>query len=94
MTAPPARARALLACCAISLLAYAAASPAPGMQALAILLGAVGLLATSPLVGMRLPRWMGGLATLGVLVYTLNATLAQGLGVHQFALVFATELAL
>lgn len=85
MTASPARARALLACCAISLLAYAAASPAPGMQALAILLGAVGLLATSPLVGMRLPRWMGGLATLGVLVYTLNATLAQGLGVHQFA---------
>ncbi|MDQ7013203.1 MAG: DUF3488 and transglutaminase-like domain-containing protein [Planctomycetota bacterium] len=79
------RARALLACCAISLIAYAAASPTPEMQALAILLGAVGLVVSSPLIGLRLPRWVAGLATLAVLLYTLNRTLAEGLGVHQFA---------
>lgn len=79
------RARALLACCAISLVAYAAASPSPEVQALAILLGAAGLIVTSSLVGLRLPRWLAGLATLGVLLYTLNRTIAEGLGVHQFA---------
>ncbi len=79
------RAWALLACCAISLVAYAAASPTPEVQALAVLLGAVGLVVTSPLIGLRFPRWVTGLATLAVLLSTLNRTLAEGLGVHQFA---------
>lgn len=86
MTARTARARVLLVCCAISLMAYAAASPTPGVQALAILLGAIGLLLTSPWIGLRFPRWVPGLAILGVLFYTLNTTLGRGLGVDQFAM--------
>lgn len=85
MSAGAGRARVLLACCAVSIVAYAVASPAPAVQALALLLGGVGLVVGSPLVGVSLPRWLVGLATLGVLLYTLNRTMAEGLGVGQFA---------
>lgn len=82
---PPGRARALMVCAFTALVAYAVSSPEPAGQAAAILIGALALPLTSPLVGLRIPRWVAGLGTLAVLLYTLNRALSGGLGVHDFA---------
>lgn len=79
------RARALVACCFLSLTAYATAAEDPAFQAMTLLAGGAALVVTSRAVGVRLPRWLIGLATLAVLGLTLMRTLSDGLGVHDFA---------
>lgn len=77
--------RILLLACALAGLAYASAAPAPEHILLALFAGAVGVVLTGPLVGLRLPRWATGLAAVAVLLRTGELALRDGLDIHDFA---------
>lgn len=79
------RARSLLAAAALAIIAYAASTPEPLWPLTALALSMVGLIITSPIVGVVLPRIATGLATLGVLLFTLARAAENGLEVHDFA---------
>lgn len=85
MSERPARARCLLAASAVAVIAHATASTAPVTALLALLLGAVAVVLTTSRVGLVVPRWLSGVVTVGVLAWTAQRALADGLGVHDFA---------
>lgn len=85
MRAAPARARCLLAAAALAVVAYTASTPEPVNPLLALVVGGLGVLVTSRMVGLSVPRPVSGLATLAVLLVTVVRAAPDGLDVHDFA---------
>lgn len=80
-----ARARCLLTGAALAIIAYAASAPDPAWPLLALLLLGIGVLVTSPAVGIVVPRLVAGAATLGVMLLTLVHAAGDWLDVNDFA---------
>ncbi|VAX35803.1 hypothetical protein MNBD_PLANCTO03-1628, partial [hydrothermal vent metagenome] len=85
MKSPPARARSLLAAAALAVAAYAVSTDDPTGPMLALVIGGAGVLLTSRLIGVAIPRLLIGLATLAVLLVTLARAASDGLDIHDFA---------
>ena len=85
MRPAPARARTLLAAAALAIIAYAASTSSPAGPLLALMLCGVGVLVTSRWVGLAVPRLVVGVATLGVVLSTVQRAIDDGLSVHDFS---------
>ncbi len=81
----PVRARCLLVAAALAIVAYAASTTDPAMPLLALVVGGLGVLLTSHLVEVAIPRLLVGFATLVLLLITLARAVPGGFDIHDFA---------
>ncbi|HZW11460.1 MAG TPA: DUF3488 and transglutaminase-like domain-containing protein [Phycisphaerales bacterium] len=82
-TTAPRKTLLLAAVCAV--IAYAAVSPAPASMLAALVVGSVGIVLGARSRAAAVPRWLVALATIAVLLRTMNLALGDGLDIHDFA---------